>query len=557
MQDMLPRVLLASYHASTSYLVRYPPCPASPPATASSPWLPHHTHHLSHTPLQLFFAKVPRTVGKLEIHAVFSRYGDVRGINLFRAFRGAPTCKGCGLIKMETREGAEAAKEALDGIFTWPGMPLPMVVDWMDSELQRQRRERHRAQHQEAARLQQLAAAAVTTGIDPCMSALMQPGAQILQPQPLGMPVGLPDGYGLGTAVQGEVPPAGCFPDAIKLFVGNLPAGLEESTLRQLLVTAGHVVQLEMHEPPAGSQTGPSALVWYATRQQAERAILRFNMNVAMKGPAGSSGPLIVRPADDWQRRALPPGLGSGGGAAAAAAASLERLSLSSGIRPAQQRVRMQQQQQYGGARAGMAGGYDGSQYQVAGAAPAAPAGYQVVMPGGMVYGQQEQLLMPMSARQQQQQQLLVVDGYGRVQPQPQAQQRLQPGQPAHQAQQAQQQMAVRIGPDGQQYSLVPSTSLAQYGYPTAAGPQYNLAPAGSQYQAGAVPVQQQWQAAGAADQYLPADNTMPLYAPAMAQQQYAALPAGGQLGASYQADPSTLVPTSGAPQVQIMYVLQ
>jgi hypothetical protein len=34
---------------------------------------------------------VPKAVGKSELFALFSRHGGVRSVNLFRAFRGAPT----------------------------------------------------------------------------------------------------------------------------------------------------------------------------------------------------------------------------------------------------------------------------------------------------------------------------------------------------------------------------------------------------------------------------------------------------------------------------------
>jgi hypothetical protein len=48
------------------------------------------------TPLQIFFAKVPRTISEEELVALFGRYGTVAGINLFRAFLGAPTTKVSG-----------------------------------------------------------------------------------------------------------------------------------------------------------------------------------------------------------------------------------------------------------------------------------------------------------------------------------------------------------------------------------------------------------------------------------------------------------------------------
>lgn len=43
--------------------------------------------------LQLFFAKVLRSATEDEVQALFSRFGKVYDVNLFRAFQGAPTTK--------------------------------------------------------------------------------------------------------------------------------------------------------------------------------------------------------------------------------------------------------------------------------------------------------------------------------------------------------------------------------------------------------------------------------------------------------------------------------
>jgi hypothetical protein len=48
--------------------------------------------------------------------------------------------QGCGLVKMSTPQEATAAIEGLDDRFQWAGMTGPMVVELMDSSLQRQRR---------------------------------------------------------------------------------------------------------------------------------------------------------------------------------------------------------------------------------------------------------------------------------------------------------------------------------------------------------------------------------------------------------------------------------
>jgi hypothetical protein len=46
--------------------------------------------------LQLFFAKVLRSATEEEVKTLFSRFGKVYDVNLFRAFQGAPTTKVSG-----------------------------------------------------------------------------------------------------------------------------------------------------------------------------------------------------------------------------------------------------------------------------------------------------------------------------------------------------------------------------------------------------------------------------------------------------------------------------
>jgi CUG-BP- and ETR3-like factor len=53
--------------------------------------------------------------------------------------------QGCGLITMGSHEEASNAIEALDNKHVWPGMDSPMVVKWMDAQLQKRRREEHLA----------------------------------------------------------------------------------------------------------------------------------------------------------------------------------------------------------------------------------------------------------------------------------------------------------------------------------------------------------------------------------------------------------------------------
>jgi CUG-BP- and ETR3-like factor len=75
----------------------------------------------------VFFARVLRSATEDAVRALFARYGKVADINLFRAFQGAPTTKGCGLVTMSAAEEATAAIAGLHEQHVWPGMTQPMV----------------------------------------------------------------------------------------------------------------------------------------------------------------------------------------------------------------------------------------------------------------------------------------------------------------------------------------------------------------------------------------------------------------------------------------------
>jgi len=175
------------------------------------------------------------------VRALFSQFGRVFEVNLFRAFQGASTTKGCGLVTMGTNDEAVAAIEALDQKFTWEGMDAPMVVKWMDAALQKRRREEHLA-----AMRQGLAPS--MAGMDPwCSSSGSSQPSSVAAMSGLGGLAsggsaglralsGSSSGYGEAPSLSmggvtlesgaqlvlpAEVPPPGCAPDAYKLFIGN------------------------------------------------------------------------------------------------------------------------------------------------------------------------------------------------------------------------------------------------------------------------------------------------------------------------------------------------
>ncbi|GFR41383.1 hypothetical protein Agub_g2066 [Astrephomene gubernaculifera] len=232
---------------------------------------------------QLFFAKVLRSATEDEVRRLFGQFGKVTDVNLFRAFQGAPTTKGCGLVTMGSHAEAVAAIAALDSQYVWEGMETPMVVKWMDTALQRRRREQHLANMRQA----------------------MTPGAGMnFVPSGLALATSLPVASNLNLVQNSfldalepmETPPPGCAPDAIKLFVGNVPKSCTEEQLLPLFQSVGKVVELVIVHDKVTHESKGSAFVWYATRVDAERAVLQFNFRHVLPDPSGDQDrPLVVR----------------------------------------------------------------------------------------------------------------------------------------------------------------------------------------------------------------------------------------------------------------------
>ncbi|KAG2497791.1 hypothetical protein HYH03_004063 [Edaphochlamys debaryana] len=344
----------------------------------------------------LFFAKVLRSTTEEEVRRLFTRFGKVHDVNLFRAFQGAPTTKGCGLVTMSQHAEAVLAIATLDGKYVWEGMDCPMVVKWMDTALQRRRREQHLAtirqplpsasiggllggsrsvdqmSYQPAPSMPPLSAQALG-GPGPSStlvaSSVQQQGgsglgggnqglgglmgnAGLMGRSGLmggvsmgglgGVGVSVPVGVGLGGGLGGsglmnasglmgglggglgmpglegsalageptETPPLGCNADAIKLFVGNIPKSCTEEQLLPLFQSIGKVVELVIVYDKVTHESKGSAFVWYATRTDAERAIIQFNLRHIFPDPTGAQDrPLVVRRAKARSRGPGAPGV--------------------------------------------------------------------------------------------------------------------------------------------------------------------------------------------------------------------------------------------------------
>eukprot|EP00955_Chlamydomonas_euryale_P073094 361616-Chlamydomonas_euryale.AAC.15 len=274
---------------------------------------------------QVFFGNVLRTANEEEVLQIFSHFGTVVSVVLFRAYKrqkgvggqslgevtthmhacgglGAPSAcviacacagmpsecallrrcmdgcvdasscgRGCGLVTMATRDEACAAIAGLHDVHTFDGMKKPMVVRWMDKALQQQRNA-------------ESAAAAAHA------SAAAAPPLQASAPLSAGSML------------------RGCEPDAIKLFVGNIPPFYDEASLLPVFGCFGDVVELAVTRDRSGASKG-SAFVWFATRAQAELCLQLCSQGLVLPDPTRPPGmparPLAVSPAAAVRRNSL------------------------------------------------------------------------------------------------------------------------------------------------------------------------------------------------------------------------------------------------------------
>ncbi|KAF6260316.1 hypothetical protein COO60DRAFT_909475 [Scenedesmus sp. NREL 46B-D3] len=269
----------------------------------------------------LFFAKVLRSANEDEVRALFARYGRVVEVNLFRAFQGAPTTKGCGLVTMGSNDEAAAAIDALDSRHTWDGLEAPMVVKWMDAALQKRRREEHLAAMRQGlvpsmsmstdvwsgsnnsrsatSGSAAAAAAASRSGASLSQGKLLEAAAAAANSSDSAAAAAATAGPGSVGVLPAELPPVGCAPDAYKLFVGNIPKSCTEEELRPVFQAVGPVVELVVVRDKFTHESKGSAFVWYSTRADADQAVLQLNSCRVLQDRCGDqTRPLVVRRAN-------------------------------------------------------------------------------------------------------------------------------------------------------------------------------------------------------------------------------------------------------------------
>ncbi|KAG1666183.1 hypothetical protein FOA52_012030 [Chlamydomonas sp. UWO 241] len=92
---------------------------------------------------QLFFKSAPPHVTEHDLRTVFSVFGSVEDICLFRDARSS-AFRGSGLVTMHTRSQASHVISELDGRHYMLGSLLPLSVKWADPELRAKKQEARR-----------------------------------------------------------------------------------------------------------------------------------------------------------------------------------------------------------------------------------------------------------------------------------------------------------------------------------------------------------------------------------------------------------------------------
>lgn len=84
----------------------------------------------------VFFARCPPSITEGQLHEVFTQFGTVIQVNIFRRWAAAKSSKGCGIITFQEKQAAEAAL-VLDGQHKFADSEVPMVVERCDVDRQR------------------------------------------------------------------------------------------------------------------------------------------------------------------------------------------------------------------------------------------------------------------------------------------------------------------------------------------------------------------------------------------------------------------------------------
>mmetsp|Transcript_29796 Transcript_29796/g.41160 ORF Transcript_29796/g.41160 Transcript_29796/m.41160 type:complete len:483 (-) Transcript_29796:300-1748(-) len=258
---------------------------------------------------QLFFGRASKSADEKEIEEMFSKYGSVKEVVIFREKGGGS--KGCGFVTLETRAEAEMARTSLDGSAPMPGMTDTFSCQWADPQL-RERTKARAAGFQPHGAYPQGGYPGAYTHQHP---GYPQPGYPYQPP-----PQGYYDGYGYqygyqdpynqygahqhGAYTQPAGPqPAGPPADNHQLYVGGVPHNVGEDELSALMARCGTIKQIKVLRDKATNTHKGAAFCTYTSRPEAEAAIAAFHQTHTL---SGNNKPMIVKFADRGQYTGAP-----------------------------------------------------------------------------------------------------------------------------------------------------------------------------------------------------------------------------------------------------------
>jgi len=279
---------------------------------------------------KIFCGSLPSDCTQEDLMTVFSTYGTPTDIHLMTGKSTSGQC--CAFIVYDSRDAAESAIQSLDGVYNMREDGTgPVRVSWARPQHDRGGGMPPPRMHTPAA--PQMVAPAAPMHHHPVLVAPPSHRYQqhhtpvVIQPRHVGPPIGAvapavhggpPGGSGRGSVppwhegshmggMPGMIPPPpppepSVMKQKTKLFVGNLPADIQEEAINIVFSHYGTVTNIYIMSGKAKSGQA-CAFVEYSAPLEAETAVLTLHEKYEIKP---GDGPILVKYAQPSTGRARP-----------------------------------------------------------------------------------------------------------------------------------------------------------------------------------------------------------------------------------------------------------
>jgi len=281
---------------------------------------------------KIFCGSLPSDCTQEDLMTVFSTYGTPTDVHLMSGKSTSGQC--CAFIVYESRDAAESAIKSLDGIYSMrEDGSGPVRVSWARPQHERGAAAPPPRTHLPAA--PQMVAPAPPVHHQPVLVAPPSHRYQqhhtpvVIQPRHVGPPIGAlvapafhagpPSGSGRGSVpapwhetshtggMPGVIPPPpppdpSVMKQKTKLFVGNLPADIQEEAINIVFSHYGTVTNIYIMSGKAKSGQA-CAFVEYSAPIEAETAVLTLHEKYEIRP---REGPILVKYAQPGTTRARP-----------------------------------------------------------------------------------------------------------------------------------------------------------------------------------------------------------------------------------------------------------